>query len=285
MLTERLYQPFDIRLMDVVDWHQPPHQHAFFELLYIQDGVGRQCINQNKFAYRKGNLFLVTPTDCHSLDVDAPTQFVSIRFTEQFFQTVAGERPDWFRKLEYVLAQHAHQPDCLLHNDSDRLFAGQLINGLVREYVNKGPFYETILQNGLQLLLNIVARNVAEKGHIGLPGNIASSSMLKDMTLYIQQHIHEPDKLRADHLADRFNLSPTYIGEYFRKHTGESLQSYIIRYKLKLVENRLEFSDLTVSQIADELGFTDESHLSKLFRKYYSISPKMYRQRATAFPA
>jgi AraC family L-rhamnose operon regulatory protein RhaS len=55
------------------------------------------------------------------------------------------------------------------------------------------------------------------------------------------------------------------------------LQQYILRYKLKMMENRLLFSDSPISQITDAFGFTDGSHLIRLFKKYYGLSPQAFR--------
>ncbi|MCH2195639.1 MAG: AraC family transcriptional regulator [Kordia sp.] len=51
-----------------------------------------------------------------------------------------------------------------------------------------------------------------------------------------------------------------------------SLHEYIIKAKLKLVEIRLLNSNFTISEIADDLGFTDASHLSKTFKRYVGSS-------------
>jgi YesN/AraC family two-component response regulator len=60
---------------------------------------------------------------------------------------------------------------------------------------------------------------------------------------YIHQHIYEPRNLKAEVISKHFNVSPTYIGEYFKTQTGQSLQEYIMEYKLKLIETRLRFTD------------------------------------------
>ena len=55
------------------------------------------------------------------------------------------------------------------------------------------------------------------------------------------------------------------------------LREYIIKAKLKLVEIRLLNSDYTLTEIADELGFTDVSHLSKTFKRYVGLSIRDFK--------
>ncbi|SEL31783.1 helix-turn-helix domain-containing protein [Parapedobacter koreensis] len=56
------------------------------------------------------------------------------------------------------------------------------------------------------------------------------------------------------------------------------MQSYIINYRLSLVEHCLKYSDKRVNEIVAELGFTDESHLNKFFKQQKGISPKAFRK-------
>jgi hypothetical protein len=64
---------------------------------------------------------------------------------------------------------------------------------------------------------------------------------------------------------------------FFKKQVKMSLREYIIKAKLKLVEIRLLNSDFTLTQIADELGFTDVSHLSKTFKRYAGTSIREFK--------
>jgi AraC-like DNA-binding protein len=62
------------------------------------------------------------------------------------------------------------------------------------------------------------------------------------------------------------------------KHTTETMQQYIANYKLKIIENRLLYGNMRISEIADELGFTDKSHLIRTFRKYRGVSSTEYKK-------
>lgn len=95
---------------------------------------------------------------------------------------------------------------------------------------------------------------------------------------YICHHITRPDHLRMEKMADVFNYSQSHLSALFKQQAGESINQYIIRYKLQLVETRLRLSSMTISQIADEFGFTDICHLNKLFKRYYQTTPTDYRR-------
>jgi AraC-like DNA-binding protein len=98
------------------------------------------------------------------------------------------------------------------------------------------------------------------------------------MLHYIQQNIFDPQNLRAEKLSAHFNISLNYLGRYFKKQTGETLQSYIANYKLRLIETRLLHSDMRINEIAYEFHFTDESHLNRVFKKYKGMNPSEFRK-------
>ncbi len=96
---------------------------------------------------------------------------------------------------------------------------------------------------------------------------------------YINEHIGEPQLLKVEQLAKTFLLSPTYLSEFFRKKVNMSLREYIMKAKLKLVEIRLLNSNYTLTEIANELSFTDVSHLSKTFKRYTGLSIREFKKR------
>lgn len=82
MKKENLHQPFEISVKELEESPLKEHEHTFFELVYILSGTGLQCINNNKFDYHEGHMFLITPQDCHSFDIHTTTKFFFIRFND-----------------------------------------------------------------------------------------------------------------------------------------------------------------------------------------------------------
>lgn len=275
MEREHLYQPFEIVYKTIDECLKGEHKHMFFELVYVLSGTGRQCINQNKFDYHAGHMFLLTPEDCHSFEVETTTEFFFLRFNDIYIKSKAFQSED-VERLEYILSNASHQPGCILKNLSDKTLVRPVIEAVIREYVNRDIYNKELIQQLVNTLIVVVARNIAKY----LPETVGEQTEEKAMDIinYIQKNIYFPEQLRSEVMAGHFGISETYLGKYFKKHTNETIQQYVTLHRLRLIEARLKFSDKRINEIAGEFGFTDESHFNKFFRKNNGVSPSQYRK-------
>jgi AraC-like DNA-binding protein len=275
MPQRNLHQPFEIEHLTLEKFRHTARQNNFFELIYIVEGAGVQHTNNNRFNYRKGNLFLLTPQDRNSFEIATITQFFFLRFTANYVSIVKDR--DWTERIEFILNNASHRPGCILKNQADKPIIASLVENIIREQHNQQLYFYKIIQQLVNTIIVIVARNIALK----LPKNIKENTgeEVLDILHYIQQHIQSPDKLKAKVISQQLNISLSYLGRYFKKQTGETLQEYIGKYKVRLIEIRLVNTDMRINEIAHELSFTDESHLNRIFRKYKGISPSEYRKQ------
>lgn len=279
MSRENLYQPFECEFQELDKFPKSEWQNNFFELIYVLDGNGRQLVGGNEFYYKPGNLFLLTPQDVYSFEIEKQTQFFSIRFNQFFIDMPKAKNyddGDWLHRMKFILENASHRPGCILKNQSDKPVVRMLIESIIREQNNQQLFYNKIIRQIVNTLITIVARNIS----LRLPEKIKANteeSIIKILH-YVHHNIYEPEKLKIEIISRETGISPSYLGRYFKKHTGETIQQYLIDYKLKLVETRLLHSDLRISEIAYELNFTDESHLNRIFKKYKKINPSEFRK-------
>ncbi|MFB6457817.1 helix-turn-helix domain-containing protein [Chitinophaga sp. Hz27] len=289
-MNTALHSPFEVNITDLEHWSERPLVHHFFEIVQVLEGAGTRELNRNRIPYQEGHIFLYTPLDCRGFHSDVPTKICSIRFSEVFLgqQRSAAEKErifQWLKQLEHIFYYHNRFEEVMITHKGDCKMIKSLIGNLLEEYNRRDAFYEENSQYLVTLILNIITRNVAATAEQLLPqASTAREPLISSMLQHIRQHIQDPEQLRIDHLAGVFNLSSNYVSEYFRKFTGESVQQYITQYKIKMVGQRLTHSKLTLSQIADELGFTDESHLSRQFRKYQGVSPAAFRKATAKHP-
>ena len=74
-------------------------------------------------------------------------------------------------------------------------------------------------------------------------------------------------------------MNPEYLSRLFKKVKGISLSDYIVQEKLKIAISLLEGTNLPVSVIATNIGYTNFSYFTQVFKKVYGISPSEYRQK------
>lgn len=276
MEVKNLHQPFALELLETDAYAAREHRKTFFELVFILEGEGIQTINTHQLHYAANKMFLIFPQDKHSFEVKAFTKFFFIRFNDSYLKTQGRA---WVQKMEFIFHHHNHLPVCMLKNTTDKHLIRALVEALIREQTNDHPHNREVMAQLVNTIITVAARNLTMQVDEGPSKPFSDTSL--PLLSYIHEHIYTPEQLKIEKIATRFNLSPTYISEYFKKLTGESLQQYITGYKLKLIETRLRYTDMRIREIADEFGFADESHLNRTFKKHAGVSPTVFRKKTT----
>ena len=250
----------------------------FFEILFFEAGHGQILINQHRVPYQGGALFIFIPNDEYTIEVKEATSVRTIKFLNKFFMEDPGphfqeQRKAWIKKIETIFYGSSREQSILFSSDRERISVRALFEVLYNEFEDQSVNSDQVLRNSLEALLHVVSRNIQDN-RTGL-----GHSKAQEMVNYIHFYIHEPDKLRRSVLAEEFNLAEKYVSQYFKKHTGLSLKKYILNHKVRLAEHRLRFTDLSLAEIAQELGFTDNSHLDKTFLAYTGLTANAYRMQ------
>lgn len=92
---------------------------------------------------------------------------------------------------------------------------------------------------------------------------------------YIYSHIHY--RITLEELAEHLSLSPTYLSKLFKKEVGISLSTYITNTKIEKAKNLLQYSEYSISDIANYLAFSSQSHFIQVFQKRTGCTPHKYR--------
>ena len=93
---------------------------------------------------------------------------------------------------------------------------------------------------------------------------------------YIDNHLH--DRITVQDLADEVDMNASWLSTIFKREVGVSVSEYIRSKKLNAAKHLLTFNEYSCTDIAEYLGFANESHFSALFTKEEGISPKEYRR-------
>ncbi|MFD0673097.1 response regulator [Cohnella sp. GCM10027633] len=80
-------------------------------------------------------------------------------------------------------------------------------------------------------------------------------------------------------IADKVFLHPVYLSKIYKLETGESLGDYIIRVRMEKALYLLKSTNKKIYEITSELGYQNPQYFSKMFRKYYGMTPNEYRDQ------
>lgn len=90
--------------------------------------------------------------------------------------------------------------------------------------------------------------------------------------------LENTDKLlTVKDVSEFISLNPEYFTRLFKKETGYNIKDYIIQCKLTMAKDLLVNSNLPISMVALELGYSNFSHFTQMFKRSEGITPKEYR--------
>jgi AraC-like DNA-binding protein len=138
--------------------------------------------------------------------------------------------------------------------------------------INKDPHTQQAqIENTLSTLLErIFIAYTDEEGHTD------EELLFDQIKTYILEHIDQ--EISATTIAAYTGYSTAHISRRFKARFGLTLQAFLIDQRIHHAKALiLQNSDLSLSQIALEAGFYDQSHFIKNFKKAYSISPHAYK--------
>ncbi|KQB38467.1 AraC family transcriptional regulator [Flavobacterium aquidurense] len=273
MVKENLHQSVEVIYKKVDKCPLVNLQLSFFQMVYVISGSGFLHINGNAISYQTGNLMLLTPNDYHTFDITIPTEFLLVKLNSEYVRNYKSKSID---HIECLLHYASHLSGCILKRKADEYLVKSISESLVYAINNKDIYDEDLITHYVNALIVIAARNIAKIKPTGVLES--SDKRVLEIINYIQANIYFPQKIKISIIAAKFDISETYLGSYFKNHCGETIQSFVSNYKIRLIEHRLRFSDMRINEIVEEFGFSDESHLNKFFKKHKDISLTGYRK-------
>ncbi len=106
----------------------------------------------------------------------------------------------------------------------------------------------------------------------------SSPSVLEKIQDFVKTNLYSP--ITREDVANAVFLNPDYLSKLFKKEMGEGLTSYITRLKIAEAKRLLLQTEIPISTIASDLGYSNFSYFSKLFKKETGKTPNEYRQKS-----
>lgn len=127
------------------------------------------------------------------------------------------------------------------------------------------------IEQKMDSILNSIERNIEESNRR------VSSELWKEVKDYIEDNYSDIN-LSVSILAEHFHVNATYLTSYYKGKTGEGLLECISRTRINRAKQLLKSNEMSLSDIAENVGYYSSSTLIRVFKKIEGITPGKYRE-------
>lgn len=103
-----------------------------------------------------------------------------------------------------------------------------------------------------------------------------SSAIIRQVQKIVDAEYGEP--LSLEYIAEKVYITPSYLSYIFKQMTGQNLIKYITDLRMYKARRMVADSNLKISQIAKNCGYDNPSYFNKLFKNYFGVTPRQYRE-------
>ncbi len=280
MQNENSYPDFEISHLQTKKW-PTPSADCFCQIIYVISGNGKYHDEEDKFDFTSGDTFINLPGQSTSLSMKDEGDFLVINFQNIYTSKkdiLRGRRANagtLYKPLEYLF--HNYTFDLVTQQSSKKNMEllHMLFDELLKENGRKTKNEETI--KGIVKKIVTAYFKEVQKKLLKSDDTGDRSYMINEVRDYIHQNIYDVYKVRVDYIAKHFDRAKDYLGFFFKSHTGYSMKDYMTLYKFELIKSRLMYSNKTILEIVHEFGFTDESHMNRIFKNLFGETAKSFK--------
>lgn len=261
------------------------HGHDFFELNYVIKGSCRQNIdNGHPLILQEGTLCILNPNARHSLYVENEDSIVlnilmkTTLFNTTFWPLLQQTEHIGQFFLSYFLSQDTSANFLIYHTQNPPAILAML-NHICIEYLERDLYYKVSMRCILLLFFTQVVRSSAtEISRQQFPNKVA----VQVTALLNYLSVNYATATLAS-TAEYFHYHPNYLSAFVKKHTGKTFRSILNGIKLSQANYYLINTNLSISEIAERLGFQQLCNFYDFIKKNYGMTPMEYRKQHEHF--
>lgn len=253
-------------------WEQCDPSHSFgpaarnhFLFHYVISGTGTLIANNSKkesisYSVKSGQGFMIFPNQIctYIADKNIPWEYVWIEF-------------DGLRAKETIelTGLNCNQP---IYKSKIKELAQVMKEEMlyIVNHKDTSPFH---LIGHLYLFLDALVRS-SSSTQIS-KGNSLKDFYIKEAISFIEQNFQ--NEITVEDIADSCGLNRSYFGKIFHENIGKTPQDFLITYRMLKATELLKLTSLSIADIGNAVGYSNQLHFSRAFKNVYGISPRQWR--------
>lgn len=254
IIREKRFGPFIL----VEKCHHGPgvieqHSHNNAYLSLVLAGTWKEALPERQRHCKPETLLYHPPEELHIDQFGGgEVRLFNIEFQSEWFEKIAATRNQF--KLSLDLTSENHQP-----------FSVQIY----REFLQQDELSRLAIEGALLQLLTSVARHT-DSSDAPIPG------WLKEAKYFIDLHLS--GNLVIEKIAANFGIHPGHFSRTFKEYYHFRPMQYIRQSRILHAQNLLKTKHLSLSSIALECGFADQSHFTRTFHSATGTTPGKWRR-------
>lgn len=235
----------------------PRHLHQVFCIGLIEEGKRNCFYRGSQHTILPGNVIVINPGEAHSCEAAEPHTYRMLCCPEHLLRLVLSGQGDTRQKAPFF-------PELIINEPT--VFQSLLgLSALLLESKSTLEKESALLEFLAELVIKYSDNIEIAKNEQYFPVKLAKE--------YLEANFMED--LSLEQLARLVNLSPFHFLRVFSKQIGISPYLYQTKLRIKAAQNLLN-QGMSLSQVACETGFVDQSHFTKVFKKIVGITPGKY---------
>jgi len=248
----------------------PIHVLSYYDITFITKETGTFSIEDKKYVLQPGDVIFSKPGEVRKWNKNSIPQGFALIFEEDFLLSFFNDT-SFIRNLSYFNRDYVAAK---INISSVQFRYDQLLKNIIEEINNYQSKDKHILRAQLYEILMLLNREylkykaIFEKKMQNRHGSMFIS--LVEKNFYIAHN--------TTFYADKLCITPNYLNEIVHKATGISAKAYIQKRIIREAKKQLAYTNLSVSEISDDLAFDCASYFIKFFRKHTGLTPLQYRK-------
>ncbi|MFN4080837.1 MAG: helix-turn-helix domain-containing protein [Saprospiraceae bacterium] len=249
-----------------------PHKQDFYALILIEEADGEIHIDNDRVKLDSPKAIIVKPRCINHISINRKAHGTMICFTEDFFSLRYNNNILY----QFTFLQSESMPYIRLTQEQKTKF-GLLLRLLSDEYSLRKRETKKVLRSYLNITLFELERCYRPFGQV-------KAKNLK------QEKVHEFERLIDKHFeekklpsayADLLHVSPNYLNKICKEETGQTAGELIRKRIMIEAQRLLHYTNYSVNEIADKLGFENPSYFITFFKKNAGTTPEQFRKNQT----
>ncbi|BBE16941.1 transcriptional regulator, AraC family [Aquipluma nitroreducens] len=274
---ERKSQQFQVEVFDA-NRHfsvKYPHRHDFFEVLYLLKGSGYHVIDTNKYEIKPPCVFFMSPGQAHKLELSNDIEGFIFIFTADFY-LLNRSNQNTLIEFPFFYTIHQDNPPLLLENENDIRFLESLFRQGIAEIRDTEESNTEMLRSILDLILTTcaaryqVTENLLNKG---------KGQILVKRFFHLVEENHQKNLSMSDY-SGMIGITPNHLTQTVKSLTGKTSSQIIKAKQLLEIKRLLVHTNLSISEIANQLNFEDQSYFTKFFKRETGFTPVQFRSES-----